>query len=162
VAVLQAIQATALALWVTIVSWQHPKQAVMLAAALGGYAATTGALVGSLAGALHGCEWIPAAWWDRLQEEPQAAVEDAGQHSGGQHSGEKQQHQHDADSAGGAAGDDEAQAVQETEQAGDGSAAQAGEEEPSEWMLRPVSKRSIVELGRKLAQLDCQQAAPIL
>jgi hypothetical protein len=159
VAVLQATQATALALWVTLISWQHPKQAVMLAASLGGYAATTGTLVGSLAGALHGCEWIPAAWWDRLQEEPQAAVDEAGQRSGGQHSGEKHQHQDDADPAGDGG---EAPAEQVTAQAGDGSSGEAGEEEPSEWMLRPVSKHSVVELGRKLAQLDCQQAAPIL
>lgn len=144
-----------------LISWQYPKQAVMLAASLGGYAATTGTLVGSLAGSLHGCEWIPAAWWDRLQEEPQAVVEDAGQHSKGQHSGQKQQHQHDGGSAGKAAGGD-AQAVQETAQAEEGSAVEAGEEEHSEWMLRPVSKYSVVELGRKLAQLDCRQAAAIL
>lgn len=146
----QAPQAAALALWVVLVSWQHPQQAVMLAVSLGGYAATTGTLVGAMAGALHGCRWVPEAWWDNLQEEPQPAA--AGDAAGGQQSS-----------------DSSLQVQPEQQQAADAlpqeapgrvEAAPAEEEEEeaadSEWMLRPVSKWSVVTLGHQLAELDCR------
>jgi ADP-ribosylglycohydrolase len=69
-------QAAALALWVFVASWAHPRQAVSLAASLGGWAATTAGLVGALAGALHGSAWVPADWWSALQGDDSVASAD--------------------------------------------------------------------------------------
>lgn len=150
----QAPQAAALALWVVLVSWQHPQQAVMLAVSLGGYAATTGTLAGAMAGALHGCRWVPEAWWDNLQEEPQPAA--AGDAAGGQQS---------SDSSLQAQPEQQQAADALPPEAGHGEAAAAAEEEEaavSEWMLPPVSKWSVVTLGHELAELDCKATAPTL
>jgi hypothetical protein len=145
---MQAPQAAALALWVVLVSWQHPQQAVMLAVSLGGYAATTGTLAGAMVGALHGCRWVPDAWWDNLQqEEPQPAA--AGQ-QGSDSSQQAQQQAADAPEAAGGGGKVAAAADEDVEAAA------------SEWMLRPVSKLSVVALGSQLAELDCQATAPTL
>lgn len=128
-------------------SWRHPQQAIMLAASLGGYAATTGALVGGLAGALHGCSWVPAAWWEQLQDEPpQDEHEAAGQP--GQHKEQLQQHK-----------EAEAEAAEGSEQA---MAEQQDELIYYEWQLRPVSKYSVCVLGHQLAELDCRQTVALL
>lgn len=156
----QAPQAAALALWAVLVSWQHPQQAVMLAVSLGGYAATTGTLVGAMAGALHGCRWVPEAWWDNLQDEPQAAAAAAGDSAGGQQQSsdvsqqaqpEQQQQAADALPPEAGRGGEEAAAEEEEEAAA-----------ASEWMLRAVSKQSVVMLGHQLAELDCRVTAPTL
>lgn len=163
---MQATQAAALALWVVAVSWQHPKQAVMLAASLGGYAASTGTLVGSLAGALHGCEWVPQAWWDNLQDESTTSAAD----TEGQHSSKQQEQQEEAEAAGGSEQAAAAEPVQSGQAEMQGSSTAAGSaaagdeagDDVSEWMLRLVSKYSVVVLGHQLAELDCKQAAPLL
>jgi len=66
---MQGTQAAALALWLQLVNWQHPRQAIMMAACLGGYAGTTAALVGAMAGGLHGSGWVPTEWWQQLQDD---------------------------------------------------------------------------------------------
>jgi len=60
-------EAAAVALWALCTSWEHPRQAVTVAATLGGSAPVTAQLVGAMAGALHGDGWIPASWWDLLE-----------------------------------------------------------------------------------------------
>jgi len=147
---LQAPQAAALALWVLAASWRHPQQAIMLAASLGGYAATTGTLVGGLAGALHGCSWVPAAWWEQLQDEPpQDEPEAAGQAA--QHKEQLQQHK---------------EAAAEAADAAEGSEKAVAEQQDElidyEWQLRPVSKYSVCVLGHQLAELDCRKTVALL
>lgn len=63
----------------------------MLAASLGNYAGTTAALTGGLAGALHGSAWVPAAWWQHLQDEaPAQPVEQQQQPEAGSDAGQLQ------------------------------------------------------------------------
>lgn len=133
----------------------------MLAASLGGYAATTGTLVGSMAGALHGCGWVPAAWWDHLQEAERAGSEPAGQsslHGGVQHS-DKQAHAAGAAEKGGTAA-----GVSLAGQEGGGDLQEQEEvnEEAAGWVLQPVSKQSVVKLALQLSELECVEAAPLL
>lgn len=150
----QATQAAALALWVTLISWRHPQQAVMLAASLGGYAATTGALVGALVGALHGCSWVPGSWWQQLQDEPQQPGEQAGD-AAAQHS---DKHAEGGQAAAAAEQQDEASADGEEE----GEEEEDAEDDDGEWQLRAFSKYSVVVLGHQLAQLDCRQPPVLL
>ena len=63
-----APQALAAALLALATSWRDPRQAVVIAASLGGASASTAALTGMLAGALHGCAWVPDRWWDAMGE----------------------------------------------------------------------------------------------
>jgi hypothetical protein len=163
-AALQATQAAALALWVLLVNWQQPQQAVMMAAGLGGYAATTGTLVGGLAGALHGTDWVPTQWWDHLQEAPAqeqpqpVSTAATGRAAGtGQQAGEQQQQPREQQQAD----------AQEAQQAAAAAAAAAdddggggGGQEREGRQLRPASKYSVVVLGHELAGLDCRQ--PVL
>lgn len=137
----------------------------MLAASLGGYAATTGALVGGLVGALHGCSWVPAHWWSQLQDEPQEQLQDDVPAGQVQHS---EQHQQEPEAAAAAVAEG-GQALQEgggSLVAASGGADGAGVTEEQggseEWSLRPVSKYSVVVLGHQLADLDCKQAAPLM
>lgn len=126
----------------------------MLAASLGGYAATTGTLVGGMVGALHGCDWVPSSWWQYLQDEPHSQESPAGdlhadQHS--QHSGteaHEQQQQPEAEDA--------------VHQQESGTKAAAAEEGGRDSMLRPVGKHSVVALGQQLAELSCQEVAPLM
>jgi hypothetical protein len=172
---MQASQAAALALWVVVVSWGNPKQAVMLAASLGGYAATTGTLVGGLVGALHGCEWVPSAWWKHLQDEPHAQEAPVGSGQAGQSSqrsskehGQQQQQQPEVQ---GVVQEQEGitQAVRDAGQREGGQAAVAGSKEAGDvveggvdWLMRPLSKFSVVKLGHELAELSCKEVAPLL
>lgn len=167
---MQATQAVALALWVVVVSWGNPQQAVMLAASLGGYAATTGTLVGGIMGALHGCEWVPAAWWNNLQDAPPAQESPAGGVQAGQHSqssskehGQQQQQPEVQEQEG------STQAVRDAGQQEGADAAAAGDEEAGgvvegdmQWLLQPLSKYAVVKLGQKLADLGCKEVAPLM
>jgi hypothetical protein len=149
---LQGTQAAALALWVLLSSWQHPKQAVMLAASLGGYAATTGALVGALAGALHGCSWVPQSWWSVLQEErlqPQQQLQQQGEDEG------EYLQEDELEMMGGVVEVPEQQVVL---------AGQQGEEAAEEDSLSTlrVGKCAVVVLGNELAGVSAQQVPRIL
>ena len=55
--------AVACALWALCRHWTSPETAVMAAVHYGNNTDTLGALTGALAGALHGCSWIPDRWW---------------------------------------------------------------------------------------------------
>ncbi|GLC34241.1 hypothetical protein PLESTB_001607200 [Pleodorina starrii] len=59
----------AVALLVFLTNWGKPEQAVIVAASLGGHAPATTQVVGALAGALYGREWVPARWWGALENE---------------------------------------------------------------------------------------------
>ncbi|KAF8058893.1 zinc finger CCCH domain-containing protein 24 [Scenedesmus sp. PABB004] len=138
-------QAAALALAVVVASWRHPRQAVMLAASLGGFAATTAGLVGALAGALHGCDWLPADWWAQLVgDDDAAAARGAGAGAGAAPTGGEEQQQQ-----GGGAGAAEAAAAQQLEEGGP-------------WATLRVSKHTVVALGQELAGLGCKAAPTLL
>ncbi|EFJ47127.1 hypothetical protein VOLCADRAFT_105192 [Volvox carteri f. nagariensis] len=64
-----ASEFAAVALMVFLTNWGKPEQAVMVAASLGGQAPATAQVVGALVGALHGREWVPARWWDALEND---------------------------------------------------------------------------------------------
>jgi hypothetical protein len=155
---LQGTQAAALALWVLLSSWKHPKQAVMLAASLGGYAATTGALVGALAGALHGCSWVPKPWWDVLQEERlQAQQQQQGEDESSSMDDEGLQ-----EGAAEAAGQQAALAgKQQGGVSGLGAAAVAVSEDDGLSTLR-VGKYAVVIMGNELAEISAQQVPRLL
>ncbi|KXZ53700.1 hypothetical protein GPECTOR_6g617 [Gonium pectorale] len=50
-----------------LTSWGRPEQAVIVAASFGGHAPATAQVVGALAGALYGREWVPERWWSGLE-----------------------------------------------------------------------------------------------
>eukprot|EP01060_Flectonema_neradi_P010846 TRINITY_DN1792_c1_g1_i1.p1 TRINITY_DN1792_c1_g1~~TRINITY_DN1792_c1_g1_i1.p1 ORF type:complete len:624 (+),score=116.67 TRINITY_DN1792_c1_g1_i1:64-1872(+) len=54
-------------LWVFITMWKTPIIAVSDAVGLGEASNTTGMVVGSLCGALHGASWIPYSWFDLIE-----------------------------------------------------------------------------------------------
>ncbi len=60
-------EAAAVALWALITSWGRPEQALAVAASFGGHAPATTQMVGAMAGALYGREWIPERWWVALE-----------------------------------------------------------------------------------------------
>lgn len=129
----------------------------MLAASLGGYAATTGMLVGGLAGALHGSEWVPQSWWEQLQDGSSLHQEQE-QHVERQH----QEEDSDKDQAvvgAGAEAAAEAAAVADDEGVG---AAEADEAEQDEEERGVFSKHFVVQLGQQLAALDCRQPVQLL
>lgn len=168
---MQASQAAALALWVVVVSWGNPKQAVMLAASLGGYAATTGTLVGGVMGALHGCDWVPSAWWKHLQDEPGTQEVPAGSVQAGQRSSKEHGQQQQRPEAQGGVREQEGapQAGSDVGRQEDAQAAVAGSQAAGEvaegemgWLLRPLSKYAVVKLGQELADLSCKEVAPLL
>jgi hypothetical protein len=141
---------------VLLSSWQHPKQAVMLAASLGGYAATTGALVGALAGALHGCAWVPQAWWGVLQEErlqPKQLQQQGGLEDEGEDSQEQGLTGLTTDGAAGAAAQ---QAVLEGQQGG----VEAVDDDALSTLR--VGKYAVVVLGNELAGVSAQQVPGLL
>ncbi|GFR51479.1 hypothetical protein Agub_g13889 [Astrephomene gubernaculifera] len=57
----------AVALLALITNWNRPEQAVIVAASFGGHAPATAQVVGALAGALHGREWVPERWWSEVE-----------------------------------------------------------------------------------------------
>jgi hypothetical protein len=120
---------------VVLISWRHPKQAVMLAASLGGYAGCTAGLAGGLAGALHGSAWVPEAWWSRLQDGQAAHAQQT----------QKQQ-----------------QTTQEAAEEQQGAGAHDGGTSASGAGASAVpSKHDVVQLGRDLAALDCTSVPPV-
>lgn len=67
-------EAAAVALWALCTSWEQPRQAVSVAATLGGSTPVTAQLTGAMAGALHGDAWIPASWWGLLENSHVASM----------------------------------------------------------------------------------------
>jgi hypothetical protein len=63
-------EAVAVALWALTTSWGHPRQALSIAAAFAGSAPITTQIVGALAGAAYGDSWVPASWWEQLENQP--------------------------------------------------------------------------------------------
>ncbi|WIA39567.1 hypothetical protein OEZ86_005653 [Tetradesmus obliquus] len=156
---MQGTQAASLALWVMLSSWQHPKQAVMLAASLGGYAAITGALAGALAGALHGCSWVPQAWWSVLQEQqlqPKQMQQQA------EEEGEELQLQGEETAVMGAAVEVEQQQVVLAGQQGVGGGVEEEAEDEDSLSTLRVGKYAVVVLGNELAGVSAQQVPRIL
>lgn len=64
-------EAAAVALWVLLVNWNRPEQAVIMAASLGGNSSATAQIVGAMAGALYGDAWVPPRWRDALENGPE-------------------------------------------------------------------------------------------
>ncbi|GLI67029.1 hypothetical protein VaNZ11_011213 [Volvox africanus] len=64
-----ASEFAAVALMLFLTNWGKPEQAVMVAASMGGHAPAMTQVVGALAGALHGKDWVPARWWDALEND---------------------------------------------------------------------------------------------
>lgn len=64
---LRASDAVACALWAVARYWKDPEDAVIRAVGLGGDTDTIAAMAGALLGALHGSAWIPARWYDSIE-----------------------------------------------------------------------------------------------
>ena len=47
----------------------EPENAMVAAVGLGGDANTIGSICGAMCGALHGKAWIPARWFDRIEND---------------------------------------------------------------------------------------------
>ncbi len=66
----RASQAVAAALWAFLRYWKTPEGCVIRAVGFGGDTDTIGAMAGALVGALHGRAWIPARWFDNMENGP--------------------------------------------------------------------------------------------
>ena len=55
------------ALWAALRFINDPEEAIIQAVNLGGDTDTIGAMTGALVGALHGRQWLPARWFDNLE-----------------------------------------------------------------------------------------------
>jgi poly(ADP-ribose) glycohydrolase ARH3 len=64
---IRASQAVAAALWAFLRCWRTPEECVIRAVSFGGDTDTIGAMAGALVGALHGTSWIPARWYDNIE-----------------------------------------------------------------------------------------------
>lgn len=64
---IHACQAVACSLWALCRHWQNPQAAIIAAARYGGDTDTMACMTGAMAGALHGPAWVPADWWERLE-----------------------------------------------------------------------------------------------
>jgi poly(ADP-ribose) glycohydrolase ARH3 len=64
---IRASQAVAAALWAFLRYGTTPEECVIRAISFGGDTDTIGAMAGALAGALHGSAWIPARWYDNIE-----------------------------------------------------------------------------------------------
>ncbi len=62
-----ASQAVPAALWAVLRYWKTPEKCVVRAVDFGGDTDTIGAMAGALVGALHGAAWIPARWYDNIE-----------------------------------------------------------------------------------------------
>ncbi|NUQ62785.1 MAG: ADP-ribosylglycohydrolase family protein [Pirellulales bacterium] len=60
-------QAVPAAMWAFVRYWKAPEECVVRAVNFGGDTDTIGAMAGTLAGALHGRSWIPARWYDHIE-----------------------------------------------------------------------------------------------
>jgi poly(ADP-ribose) glycohydrolase ARH3 len=64
---IRASEAVAAALWAVVRYWQKPEECVIRAVNFGGDTDTIGAMAGAIVGALHGSPWIPARWYDNIE-----------------------------------------------------------------------------------------------
>jgi poly(ADP-ribose) glycohydrolase ARH3 len=64
---IRASQAVAAALWAFLRYGTTPEECIIRAVSFGGDTDTIGAMVGALVGALHGMAWIPARWYDNIE-----------------------------------------------------------------------------------------------
>jgi poly(ADP-ribose) glycohydrolase ARH3 len=64
---IRASQAVAAALWALLRYWRNPEECIIRAVGLGGDTDTIGAMAGALVGALHGANWIPARWFENIE-----------------------------------------------------------------------------------------------
>lgn len=64
---IRASEAVAAALWAFLHYWQTPEECVIRAVSFGGDTDTIGSMAGALVGALHGTSWIPARWFDNIE-----------------------------------------------------------------------------------------------
>eukprot|EP01099_Mayorella_cantabrigiensis_P003459 TRINITY_DN2658_c0_g4_i3.p1 TRINITY_DN2658_c0_g4~~TRINITY_DN2658_c0_g4_i3.p1 ORF type:complete len:354 (-),score=72.55 TRINITY_DN2658_c0_g4_i3:366-1427(-) len=64
---IRATQAVACALWAVVKCWDDPEGCIIKAVNMGGDTDTLGCIAGAMIGALHGCQWIPIRWWDKLE-----------------------------------------------------------------------------------------------
>ncbi len=64
---IRASQAVAAALWALLRYGRNPEECVIRAVSFGGDTDTIGAMAGALVGALHGSSWIPARWYDNIE-----------------------------------------------------------------------------------------------
>lgn len=68
---IRAVDAAVAALWAFCRHWQDPKAAIIAAVRGGGDADTIAAMAGALSGALHGTNWIPQHWFEKLENGPE-------------------------------------------------------------------------------------------
>jgi len=64
---IRASEAVAAALWAFLRYGQKPEECVIRVVSFGGDTDTIGAMAGALVGALHGSSWIPARWYDNIE-----------------------------------------------------------------------------------------------
>jgi poly(ADP-ribose) glycohydrolase ARH3 len=57
----------AAALWAFLRYGKTPEECIIRAVGFGGDTDTLGAMAGALVGALHGSSWIPARWYDNIE-----------------------------------------------------------------------------------------------
>ncbi|KAK9824227.1 hypothetical protein WJX72_008668 [[Myrmecia] bisecta] len=62
-----ATEAVGCALWAVCRHWNDPVGCIVGAVHMGGDTDTIAAMAGAMAGALHGSSWLPAEWWDNLE-----------------------------------------------------------------------------------------------
>jgi ADP-ribosylglycohydrolase len=66
---IRATDAVAAALLALTCHWEHPEDALTAAVHYGGDTDTIAAMVGALAGALHGTAWLPQRWLQQLENQ---------------------------------------------------------------------------------------------
>jgi len=64
---IRASEAVAAALWALLRYWRNPEECIIRAVGFGGDTDTVGAMAGALVGGLHGASWIPARWYDNIE-----------------------------------------------------------------------------------------------
>ena len=64
---IRASQAVAAALWAFLRYGKNPEECIIRAVGFGGDTDTIGAMAGALMGELHGSSWIPARWYDNIE-----------------------------------------------------------------------------------------------
>jgi len=64
---IRASEAVAAAIWAFLRYGETPEECVIRAVGFGGDTDTIGAMAGALVGALHGASWIPARWYDNIE-----------------------------------------------------------------------------------------------
>ena len=71
-----AVDAVAAALCALVCHWSHPEDAVVAAVHYGGDTDTIASMAGSLAGALHGSDWVPERWVRAIENGVVPAVDE--------------------------------------------------------------------------------------